>query len=204
MRIRTPKEKLAALVEQRGRQYVLDKSGLSKQYLSNLLRGQSPFGQAAQNRMEALLGLPAGHFSDESASVVLSPTQTGRLPSMRLADVGRQAPGDSGEFVLFPADLCRPGMFAVVMDSVAMVSPVPGERSLPPGAHIAIDPEREPKPGDFVLCRIPGQPQATLRKLIEDSGVRYLSTLNPDMRELVKLTPSVELLGTACGVIALL
>lgn len=196
-------EKLRELVEKRGRIAVLQDTGLSKQYLSNLLTGHKPFALNARTRFEEALGLPAGYFSADSVDMG-SAMRAGYLPVIRPEEIGRIDLDDVQERVFFDARRCSPSSYMLLMEGDSMVSPSPFERSLPPGSHVAINPAIEAKAGDFVAARHPGVLQPVVRKLIQDSGQLYLVALNPKYGELVKVTASVEILGRVMGVVALL
>ena len=203
MATKTALDKLREVVESRGRAAVLQDTGLSKQYLSNLLGGNKPFGLNARNRFEEALGLPSGYFTVDTAPEG-GARQAGTLPVIAWADVGRISLDDATQRVVFDTNRCSAGSFMVLIDGEAMVSPAATERSLLPGTYVAIDPEASAKPGDFVLARHPGAELPVVRKLISDSGQLYLVALNPRFNELVKVTPQVEILGRAVGVVAML
>lgn len=200
---RTPLDKLRALVEARGRLAVLQDTGLSKQYLSNLLSNRKPFALNARNRFEEGLGLPAGYFTLDTAPD-RPPRQAGSLPVINIADAGRIDLSTVSQRIVFDTSRCGAAAYMVLAEGEAMVSPSATERSLPPGAFVAIDPEAPAKPGDFVIARHPGAPVPVLRKLISDSGQQYLAALNPRFSDLVKVTPDVQILGRAMGLVALL
>ena len=200
---KTALDKLRDLVQARGRPAVLQDTGLSKQYLSNLLGGNKPFGLNARNRFEEALGLPDGYFTVDTVSDK-PPRQAGSLPVISPADVGRIDLATVTQRIVFDTTRCGPEAYMVLIEGESMVSPSANERSLPPGTFVAIDPDAPAKAGDFVIARHPGATQPVLRKLISDSGQLYLTTLNPRFNELVKVTPQVEILGRAMGVVAML
>lgn len=55
----------------------------------------------------------------------------------------------------------------------------PSGLSIPEGMSILVDPAIEAVPGKLVVAYLPGSSDATFRKLIEESGQRYLVPLNP-------------------------
>jgi len=196
-------DKLKELVEKRGRVSVLQDTGLSKQYLSNLLTGQKPFALNARTRFEEALGLPEGYFSVDSVDMG-SAMRAGYLPVIRAEDIGRIDLDSVQERVFFDARLSTAGSYMLLIEGDSMVSPSSFERSLPPGAHVAVNPDAEAKTGDFVVAKHPGALQPVVRKLISDSGQLYLVALNPKYGELVKVTKDVQILGRVMGVVALL
>lgn len=191
---------LEDLVAAHGRGYVLERTGLSKQYLSNLLRGAKPFGPSARNTFEESLGLPPGYF----ASGGIAPQERARvayLPVLAWSEVGRVDLSTVEKTMPF-AGTPSEHSFVLTIESDAMVSPTTSERSLPPGAHIVVDPAAPFAAGDFVVAQVPDHPTAIVRKVIEDGGVRYLAAVNPRYSELVKITAKVQVVGRVVAAIA--
>lgn len=71
----------------------------------------------------------------------------------------------------------RGDAFWLVVKGDAMTAP--SGLSIPEGMSILVDPAIEAVPGKLVIARLPGSSDATFRKLIEESGQRYLVPLNP-------------------------
>ncbi|MBT2339141.1 MULTISPECIES: LexA family protein [Pseudomonas] len=67
--------------------------------------------------------------------------------------------------------------FWLVVVGDAMTAP--SGLSIPEGMSILVDPAIEAVPGKLVVAYLPGSSDATFRKLIEESGQRYLVPLNP-------------------------
>ncbi|MBC3361952.1 S24 family peptidase [Pseudomonas sp. SWRI154] len=67
--------------------------------------------------------------------------------------------------------------FWLVVVGDAMTAP--SGLSIPEGMSILVDPAIEAAPGKLVVAQLPGSSDATFRKLIEESGQRYLVPLNP-------------------------
>ncbi|MFW9266749.1 LexA family protein [Pseudomonas sp. NR3] len=67
--------------------------------------------------------------------------------------------------------------FWLVVVGDAMTAP--SGLSIPEGMSILVDPAIEAVPGKLVVAKLPGSSDATFRKLIEESGQRYLVPLNP-------------------------
>ncbi|WP_457970124.1 helix-turn-helix domain-containing protein [Pseudomonas sp. R4-84] len=67
--------------------------------------------------------------------------------------------------------------FWLVVVGDAMTAP--SGLSVPEGMSILVDPAIEAVPGKLVVAKLPGSSDATFRKLIEESGQRYLVPLNP-------------------------
>lgn len=55
----------------------------------------------------------------------------------------------------------------------------PSGLSIPEGMSILVDPAIDAVPGKLVVAQLPDSSDATFRKLIEESGQRYLVPLNP-------------------------
>ena len=53
-----------------------------------------------------------------------------------------------------------------------------GNVSIPEGATVIVDPDREAKPNDFVIAHIKGSSEAVLKQLIVDGPNTYLMSLN--------------------------
>ncbi|AHL35060.1 Cro/Cl family transcriptional regulator [Pseudomonas brassicacearum] len=67
--------------------------------------------------------------------------------------------------------------FWLVVVGDAMTAP--SGLSIPEGMSILVDPAIEAVPGKLVVAQLPDSSDATFRKLIEESGQRYLVPLNP-------------------------
>lgn len=67
-------------------------------------------------------------------------------------------------------------------------------RSIPEGTLILVDTGTEPTPGQLVLAKLPESNEATFKKLVEDSGQRFLKPLNPAY-PLIAVRQEVRLLG---------
>ena len=87
-------------------------------------------------------------------------------------DVANQPAAEDGEMFLCPVH-CGPNTF---------VLEVRGESMAPKfceGDFIFVDPDRSPENGNYVVARIDGSDQATLKQLAEDAGKPYLLATNP-------------------------
>lgn len=71
----------------------------------------------------------------------------------------------------------RGDAFWLVVMGDAMTAP--SGLSIPEGMSILVDPAIEAVPSKLVIARLPGSSEATFRKLMEESGQRYLVPLNP-------------------------
>lgn len=70
----------------------------------------------------------------------------------------------------------------------------PSGSSIAEGMMILVDPAREAEPGTLVVAQWAGSSQATFRKLIEESGQRYLVPLNPTYPKAL-LTDDCRIIG---------
>jgi SOS-response transcriptional repressor LexA len=70
----------------------------------------------------------------------------------------------------------------------------PSGPSIAEGMMILVDPAREAEPGTLVVAQWAGSSQATFRKLIEESGQRYLVPLNPTYPKAL-LTDDCRIIG---------
>jgi SOS-response transcriptional repressor LexA len=87
-------------------------------------------------------------------------------------------PGDGESFEFCPVD-AGPHTFALRISGNSMTSPIPGEDSFRQGDLVFIDPDREVRPGDYVVAKILNSQEATFKQYVEDAGRRWLLPLNP-------------------------
>ncbi|WP_349591570.1 XRE family transcriptional regulator [Halomonas sp. EF61] len=78
----------------------------------------------------------------------------------------------------------------------AMAAPTGVAPSLPEGTMVLFDSDEPAIPGKLVLATIPDSQGATFRKLIEESGQRYLKPLNPSY-PLILLDKTSEIIAVA-------
>lgn len=88
-----------------------------------------------------------------------------------------------------------PGSFAVVLENDSMEAP--SGLSFPAGTVIVLDPNRQPRNGDFVLV-CDTSTSTMLRRLVVDGAKRYLTPLNPRY-PVLEWQESFIIAGTACG-----
>ncbi|BBL71098.1 LexA family protein [Methylogaea oryzae] len=53
------------------------------------------------------------------------------------------------------------------------------EPVFPNGSYIVVDPDLEPRPGNYVVVRLNETHEATFKQLIVEGGIQYLKPLNP-------------------------
>ncbi|TOM59292.1 repressor protein C2 [Vibrio parahaemolyticus] len=68
--------------------------------------------------------------------------------------------------------------FSLIVKGDSMTNPL-GMPSIPEGAHIVVDPNVEPANGKFVVARLSGSNEVTVKKLIIDGPNKFLLPLNP-------------------------
>lgn len=86
-------------------------------------------------------------------------------------------PGDADDWVT-PEDPMGIHAYALRVRGDSMANPA-GLPTFPEGMIIMIEPDVEPKTGDFVIVRCNGDEEATFKKLTRESGTYYLTPLNP-------------------------
>lgn len=88
------------------------------------------------------------------------------------------------------------GAYALIVKGDSMVSPHAGQVSFLPGSRVVIDPALEAQPGQYVVVRLPGTDDVTLKQLVRDNGQLFLKPLNPQYTTM----PFPED-GHVCGVV---
>jgi len=76
-----------------------------------------------------------------------------------------------------PVPISQSG-YALKVRGDSMTNPGPG-KSYPEGCIIFVDPELKPTIGDRIIASIPRANEATFKILVEDAGVKYLRSANP-------------------------
>jgi SOS-response transcriptional repressor LexA len=102
--------------------------------------------------------------------------------------------GDAERWVATYANVSKHA-FALRIVGDSMTNPG-GAPSFPEGTVIIIDPERDAKPGKYVVVRQNSDTECTFKQLVRDAGKHYLKPLNPRY-------PLLEMLPDAvvCGVL---
>ncbi len=85
---------------------------------------------------------------------------------------------DTTEYTAYHGRISN-GAYALIVQGDSMVSPYPGQMSFLPGSRVVIDPALEAQPGQYVVVRLPGTDDVTLKQLVRDSGQLFLKPLNP-------------------------
>ena len=88
-----------------------------------------------------------------------------------------------------------PKSFGLEVRGESMFNPG-GKVSFQEGEIVLVDPEMDPRNGDFVVVRLDSQNEATFKKLVVEGGEQYLMALNPDWPErIIELDESATIIG---------
>ena len=85
--------------------------------------------------------------------------------------------------------------FALRVEGDSMTSPY-GNKTLPEGSIVIVDPETQPHLGSVVVVRRSDENKATIKQLMFDGDTRYLKPLNPNY-PILKMSKECLLVGTA-------
>lgn len=66
--------------------------------------------------------------------------------------------------------------------------------SIPDGSLILVDPDIAPENGSFVVAKLLDSDEVTFKKLVIDSGTKYLKPLNPNYR-MIEINGNVKIIG---------
>lgn len=131
------------------------------------------------------------------ANIAPGPQVRGKVPLISLIVAGHMtevtdlhAPGVAEDWVDTTAPI-HAHTYALRVKGDSM------EPTFPAGHHIVVEPERDPKSGDFVIAQN-GDDEATFKQLIKDGGDWYLKPLNP--RYPVKPLGSARVIGVVVEV----
>lgn len=97
-------------------------------------------------------------------------------------------PGFADEFVGVTNLKCSESTIALKVDGDSM------EPEFPDGVTIIVDPEREAKPGDFVVARHNGDNEATFKRFVKDGSGYSLMPLNK-MYDKLAVTEETQIVG---------
>jgi len=118
-----------------------------------------------------------------STNITHAPSR-GRIPLISWVKAGSFSdvqdlfePGQSDEWVDAYQSTPSRNAFALRVEGDSMTAPT--GRSFPDGCTIIVDPNRGPKPGDFVVAKDITAQRATFKQLTSDGLMSYLKPLNP-------------------------
>lgn len=190
------RRKLRALVDKAGGPTALGKAaGMSKGWISAITTGAKPFRVAGRAKLEDALQLPRGYFTDDDAVTPAAGVRS--LPVRSWDDLASLANSDR---VLVARQL-TPAAYALLMDSDAMMSHSLGERSIPPGVYIIIEPDHPYARGDDVLAQLEAGARPCVRRVLVDGPAAYLTPLNGAYGGPVKIKGEVKVLGRVMGLV---
>lgn len=177
--------------------------------------GRNPIrniGTTIARRIERAWGKPVGWLDVSHAQLLLrqeshpynvegGPELSRAVPLISWVQAGSWAdtidnlqPRDADQWIPTHARVGRHA-YALRVVGDSMVSPG-GAASFPEGTIIIVDPDRESKPGQFVVVRQNHDTECTFKQLVKDSGRFFLKPLNPQY-------PTLEMRQDAviCGVL---
>lgn len=163
-------------------QEVADIVKISPQYLSQLLSGHRNIGEKTARKIEAAAKIPKlaldVELKDrEPSNVSPGPPIRGKVPLISWVSAGQWREvidaleqRDADEWIETTAPILR-RTFALRVQGDSM------EPDFPSGAHIVVEPDLDPQPGDFVIAK--NGDEATFKQLVKDGADWYLKPLNP-------------------------
>lgn len=118
-----------------------------------------------------------------NSNVTPAPSR-GRIPLISWVKAGSFSdvqdfyqPGEADEWVDAWHSTPSQNAFALKVEGDSMTAPT--GRSFPHGCTLIVDPNRAPKPGDFVVAKDIEAQRATFKQLTSDGLMSYLKPLNP-------------------------
>ncbi len=144
-----------------------------------------------------LYGIPA-----KSSDSVISTIQ--RIPILSYVQAGQFT--DYPPENIFSEDLdyvetgikVSPNSFSLIVKGDSMTNPL-GMPSIPEGALVIVDPAVEPLSGKFVVARLSGSNEVTIKKFIIDGPNKFLLPLNPQYPS-IPINGNCEIIGVVRGV----
>lgn len=130
------------------------------------------------NRLAAALNCTVSDLYADSPDVSKGPMTSAKIPLVSWEKAGALSemmdvfqPWDAEEWIESSVPK-RPRTFALRVENDSM------EPDFPPGTILIVDPDLEPRPGDFIIAKHPdGDP--TFKRLTVDGGERFLKPMNP-------------------------
>lgn len=191
-----------AFIQKFGHLYGQD-GKLSPSYLSQMLSGASPIGNAAAEKLETAMGKPR-HWLDRGATNFEDgPESRGEVPVISWVQAGQWCdatdpflPGVAEDWLPCPVKHGSRA-FALRVRGVSMEN-TSGKYSYSDGDIIYVDPDKQAENGSRVIVRLDDQKEATFKQLVIEGDHKYLKALNPAWPDKI-----IEINGNAtiCGVI---
>jgi SOS-response transcriptional repressor LexA len=180
-----------------------ERLGVTQGAVGHWLNGKREPKLEMINRLLAVLGVPGlaiivpGPNGAEGAAPLPPPDRLYRYPVVSWVTAGDWAeavePFEPGAADYELSDYKAKGpAFWLKVRGDSMTSPV--GQSVPEGMLILVDTGIEPSPGKLVIAKLPESNEATFKKLVEDSGQRFLKALNPSY-PLIPLNPQCRVIG---------
>lgn len=180
-----------------------------KSYISQIITGKSALGEKAAARLEHEYNLPLGYLTMPSVVVEKPPLPNSeelslsskKYPVLTISEdlIGSElthlCSQDSIQQWLESDEPTLGTAFWFKVDNESMTAP--SGLSVPEGSFVLLDTGREAVHGSLVLVGIPSNNGITLKKLIIDSGEKFLKALNPMWPAIIKLDHNAKIIGVA-------
>lgn len=160
-----------------------------KSYISQIITGKSSLGEKGAARLEREYGMPPGFLSepigDNPGNVTgFAPhNPKGAFPVISWVSAGQWIEAvepyqyhEIDRWLETTVDCSSRAFWLDVKgDSMTAIAGL----SIPEGTVILVDPDVEPRNGKLVVAKIDSENEVTFKKLVIDSGRRFLKPLNP-------------------------
>ncbi len=163
-------------ISQRGLNKAQSLLGINSQWLET---GAGPMFHAAD---AAARHAQEGRPAYLTENVAIAPAR-GRVPIISWVQAGSftdvqdfYEPGEAEEWATAFDSAPSRNAFALRVEGDSMTAP--SGRSFPHGCIIIVEPNRSPKPGDFIVAKDISTQRATFKQLASDGMVHYLKPLN--------------------------
>ena len=180
----------------------INATGINQGELSGLLKEKS-FGERKARKLEEQAGMPRMWLDSDENNI--EPTADIQPPIPIISWVAAGSFTCMTEQVLpsvqdreswaYTTRKHSPNSFGLKVRGESMFNPG-GKVSFQEGEIVLVDPEMDPRNGDFVVVRLDNQDEATFKKLVIEGGEQYLMALNPDWPErIIELDESATIIG---------
>ncbi|AKR78427.1 MULTISPECIES: LexA family protein [Edwardsiella] len=202
-------ETMGSRIHKRRKELKLSQVSLSKVVgVSNVAISQwerdetSPRGDALLNLAEALQCsaeyLVNGGDVDHNIEFRKERTQKGMYPVISWVSAGQWSEAIEAYPIMAvdrwygTTEECHASSFWLDVKGDSMTSPV--GLSIPEGMAILVDPEAAPDNGKLVVAKLVNDNEATFKKLVIDSGRRFLKPLNPQY-PMIEINGNCQIIG---------
>jgi len=161
--------------------------GVSRQQIANYEKGGSSPRADGLNKLSAALGVSAEWLRDGTGDKSSSGSRDidfihRKVPVISWSDTAsrleKNNPTINACSWVFPPTEVSQHAFALLVRGDSMLNPH-GSPSFPEKSIVIVDPMIDPLSGDIVVCAFKSSGEVTMKKLIIDSGQKYLKPLNP-------------------------